>query len=79
MSEMMSETLLSVDHSTVYRWVQADAPELEKRCRPQLKSTNDSWRVDETYISVKGKWKYLYRAIDSAGNTIDFMLSARMR
>lgn len=51
--------------------------ELEKRCRPQLKPTNDSWRVDETYIKVKGKWKYLYRAVDSSGNTIDFILSAK--
>lgn len=68
---------LSVDHSTVYRWVQRYAPELEKRCRPQLKPTNDSWRVDETYVKVKGKWKYLYRAVDSSGNTIDFMLSAK--
>ncbi len=77
LEEMMAERGLSVDHSTVYRWVQAYAPELEKRCRPQLKSTNDSWRVDETYIKVKGKWKYLYRAVDSSGNTIDFMLSAK--
>ncbi len=73
----MVERGLSVDHTTVYRRVQAYAPELEKRCRPQLKSTNDSWRVDETYISVKGKWRYLYRAVDSAGNTIDFLLSAK--
>lgn len=51
-------------------------PELEKRCRPQLKSTTDSWRVDETYIKVKGKWRYLYRVVDFAGNTIDFILSA---
>jgi len=57
--------------------VQAYAPELEKRCRPQLKPTNDSWRVDETYIKVKGKWKYLYRAVDSSGNTVDFILSAK--
>jgi len=77
LEEMMTERGLSVDHSTVYRWVQAYAPELEKRCRPQLKSTNNSWRVDETYIKVKGKWKYLYRAVDSSGNTIDFMLSAK--
>lgn len=77
LEEIMTERGLSVDHSTVYRWVQAYAPELEKRCRPQLKSTNNSWRVDETYISVKGKWKYLYRAVDSAGNTIDFLLSAK--
>jgi len=57
-----------VDHSTVYRWVQAYAPELDLRCLKQLKPTNDSWRVDETYIKVKGEWKYLYRAVDSEGN-----------
>ncbi len=53
------------------------AAELDKRCRPHLKLTNDSWRVDETYIEVKGEWKYLYRAVDSKGNTLDFMLSAK--
>ena len=74
---MIAERGLTVDHSTVYRWVQVYAPELEKRCRPHLKPTNDSWRVDETYIKVKGKWKYLYRAIDSSGNTLEFMLSAK--
>lgn len=74
---MITERGLSVDHSTVYRWVQAYAPELEKRTRSHLHSTNDSWQVDETYIKVKGKWKYLDRAVDSAGNTIDFMLSAK--
>jgi len=73
----MAERGLSVDHSTIYRWVQTYAPELEKRCRPHLHLNNDSWRVDETYIKVKGKWKYLYRAVDSSGNTIDFMLSAK--
>ena len=50
---------------------------LDKRCRPHLKPTNDSWRVDETYIEVKGKWKYLYRAVDSEGNTLDFLLTAK--
>ena len=74
---MMLERGLLVDHTTVYRWVQAYAPELEKRCRPHLKPTNDSWRVDETYIEVKGEWKYLYRAVDSQGNTLDFLLSAK--
>jgi transposase-like protein len=73
---MMLERGLMVDHTTVYRWVQAYAPELDKRCRAYLKPTNDSWRVDETYIEVKGEWKYLYRAVDSEGNTIDFILSA---
>lgn len=56
--------------------VQAYAPKLDKRCRAQPKPTNDSWRVDETYIKVKGEWKYLYRAVDSFGNTLEFMLSA---
>ena len=73
----MLERGLTVDHSTVYRWVQVYAPELDKRCRPYLKPTNDSWRVDKTYIEVKGEWKYLYRAVDSEGNTLDFMLSAK--
>ena len=74
---MMGEHGLSVDHTTIYRWVQAYAPELERRIRPHLKLTNDSYRVDETYIKVKGAWKYLYRAVDSTGQTIDFMLSAK--
>jgi transposase-like protein len=76
LSEMMLERGLSVDHSTIYRWVQIFAPEIEKRSRPYLKPTNDSWRVDETYIKIKGKWKYLDRAVDSEGNTLEFMLSA---
>jgi transposase, IS6 family len=66
-----------VDHSTINRWVLDYAPELDKRLRPHLNPTNDSWRVDETYIEVKGVWKYLYRAVDSEGNTLDFMLSAK--
>jgi transposase, IS6 family len=74
---MMNERGLSVDHTTIYRWVQAYAPELERRIRPHLRLTNDSYRVDETYIKVKGAWKYLYRAVDSTGQTIDFMLSAK--
>ncbi|MBD1932579.1 IS6 family transposase [Trichocoleus sp. FACHB-69] len=53
------------------------APELDKRIRPHLNLTNDSWRVDETYIQVKGAWKYFYRAVDSEGDTLDFMLSAK--
>jgi len=72
----MLEHGLHVDHTTIYRWVQHYAPELEKRCHPHLKTTTDSWRVDETSISIKGVWTSLYRAVDSAGNTLDFWLSA---
>ena len=60
LEEMMLERGLDVDHTTIYRWVQDYAAELDKRCRPHLKPTNDSWRVDETYVKVKGAWKYLY-------------------
>ncbi len=68
---------MGVDHSTLNRWVLKYAPDLDKRIRPHLKPTNDSWRIDETYISIKGVWKSLYRAVDSAGNTLDFMVSAK--
>jgi transposase-like protein len=75
--ELMRERGVEVDHTTIYRWVQNYGPEIDKRCRPHLQPTNDSWRVDETYILVKGAWKYLYRAVDSEGNTLDFLLTAK--
>jgi len=56
--------------------VQYYAPELEKRCRPHLKATNDSWRVDQTYLKVKKEWVYLSRSVDSQGNTLDFFFSS---
>src|ERR1035438_9473098 len=68
---------LEIDPSCIWRWVQQYGPELEKRCRPHLKPTNKSYRVDETYIKVKGKERYLYRAVDSTGQTIDFLLTAK--
>ena len=74
--ELFAERGLEADHTTIWRWVQRYGPELEQRLRPQLKPTNQSWRVDETYIRVQGRWCYLYRAIDSTGATIDFLLSA---
>jgi IS6 family transposase len=74
--ELLKERSLDVDHTTVWRWVQRYGPELEQRMRQHLKAPNKSWRVDETYVRVKGRWCYLYRAIDSAGATIDFLLSA---
>jgi IS6 family transposase len=75
--ELLAERGLRADHVTVWRWVQRYAPELDRRLRKRLKATNDSWRADETYIRVKGKWVYLYRAVDSTGATIDFLLSAK--
>jgi transposase, IS6 family len=77
LEEMMAERGLKVDHSTIARWVLAYAPELEKRVKPLLKPTNDSWKVDETYIKVKGEWLYQYRAVDSDGQTIEFFFSAK--
>lgn len=73
--EMMAERGLRMVPTTVMRWVHQHAPELEKRTRPHLKATGDSWKVDETYVKIKGKWCYLYRAVDKEGNTIDFYLS----
>jgi IS6 family transposase len=77
LEELMAERNLAVDHVTIWRWVQRYAPEMNRRCRPELRMTNRSWRVDETYLRVAGKWTYLYRAVDSTGATIEFLLSAR--
>ena len=74
---MLLDRGVAVDHSTIFRWIQAYAAELEKRIRPHLQLSNGSWRVDETYVRVKGRWTYLYRAVDSRGQTIDFLLSAK--
>ena len=74
---MLLDRGVEVDHTTIFRWIQAYATELEKRIRPHLRMSNGSWRVDETYVRVKGRWTYLYRAVDSRGQTIDFLLSAR--
>jgi transposase, IS6 family len=74
---MMAECGLSVDHVTIWRWVQRYAPLLNQRLRRELRHPNRSWRVVETYVRVAGNWTYLYRAVDSAGDTIDFMLSPK--
>ena len=73
----MRERGFDVDHSTVFRWVQRYAPKINKRARQHLKMTSTSYRVDETYIKVGKTCKYLYRAVDKEGNTIEFMLSAK--
>ena len=74
---MAAERGLKVSHTTPMRWVHEYAPKLAKKIKPHLKRSNDSYRVDETYIKIKGVWKYLYRAIDSSGDTLDWMLSAK--
>lgn len=78
LEEMLDERGVDVDHTTIYRWVQHYAPEMEKRLRWYWKrpGISRSWRVDETYVKVKGKWVYLYRAVDKDGDTIDFYLSS---
>ncbi len=73
----MAERGLTVDHSTIGRWVLRYSPELNRRVRREIRTPNRSWRVDETYVRVGGVWTYLYGAVDSAGETIDFMLSPR--
>ena len=77
LEELMAERGLSLDYSTAARWVLRYAPELSKRIRRHLRRPGGSWRVDETYVRVAGRWTYLYRALDSEGNTIDFMLSPK--
>jgi hypothetical protein len=77
LERMLADRGVFVDHTTVSRWTQRYAPEIDKRTRPHLRMTNGSWRVDETYIKVKGRWTYPYRAVDSRGKTIDFLLSGK--
>ena len=72
----MAERNLAVDQVTLGRWVQRYAPELDRRCRRELRMTNRSWRVEETYVRITGKWTYLYRGVDSAGDTLDCLLSS---
>jgi len=78
LEEMMAERGVEVDHSNIYRWVQKFSPQLEAVFRNGRKRpVGQSWRMDETYIKIKGQWRYLYRAVDKEGQTIDFLLTAR--
>jgi transposase-like protein len=73
---MLADRGVAADHVTLHRWVQRFAPELERRVRRQLRPCRGPWHVDETYVRVGGQWRYLYRAVDGTGQTIDFRLSA---
>jgi putative transposase len=77
LEEMMEERGVSVDHSTINRWAIRFLPLIEKMARKHKRQVGGSWRMDETYIKVKGAWKYLYRAVDRHGKTVDFLLTAK--
>lgn len=77
LEEMMQERGVAVDHSTISRWAIRFLPLLEKVLRQRKRPVGSSWRMDETYIKVAGQWKYLYRAVDKQGRTIDFLLKAK--
>jgi putative transposase len=74
---MMKERGINVDHNTLNRWVLRYTPDIEQKFRKYKSPVGTSWRMDETYIKVKGQWKYLYRAVDKEGRTIDFLLTAK--
>ncbi len=77
LEEMMTERGIIVDHSTLHRWVIRLVPLLDKAFRRHKRHPGRRWRMDETYIKIKGQWRYLYRAVDTAGHTIDFLLTAK--
>src|SRR5260370_23134934 len=73
--ELMAERGLSVDHTTVWRWTQTYAPEVQRRLRGQVTTKGSTWHMDETFVRIAGRWMYLFRAVDSSGQTVDFYLS----
>lgn len=77
LKDMAKDRGLSINPSTINRWVLKFTPGFEKAARTQKKPVNSSWRMDETYIKVNGEWKYLYRAVDKEGNTVDYLLRAK--
>lgn len=77
LEEMMQERGVFVDHSSINRWAIRFLPQLEKVFRKHKRPVGVSWRMDETYIKVKDQWKYLYRAVDKAGKTVDFLLTSK--
>ncbi len=77
LEEMMQERGIDVDHSTIHRWVLRLTPKLARVARKKRKIYGGTWYLDETYIRIKGKWHYLYRAVEASGETIDFILSQK--
>ena len=77
LEEMMEERGVEVDHSTLNRWGLKYVPLLEQAFRVRKRRVDGSWRIDESYVWNRGQWKYLYRAVDKAGNTVDFLLTAK--
>jgi hypothetical protein len=75
--EMMAERGLSLAHTTIMRWIQRYAPDFEKRWNRFARPVGQSWRVDETYVKIKGRWTYLYRAVDKEGKTVDVLLRGK--
>ena len=75
--QMMAERGITLTHTTILRWVQRYVPEFEKRWSRYARPVGASWRVDETYLKIKGQWVYLYRAVDKVGRTVDFLMSRR--
>ena len=73
--ELMAERGLCVDHTTIWRWTQTYAPEVQRRLHGQLKPKGSTWHIDETFVKIAGQWMYLFRAVDSSGQTVDFDLS----
>jgi len=69
----MAERGLSIDHTTVWRWTQTHAPEVQRRLRGRVKPKGSTWHMDETFVRIAGRWMYLFRAVDSSGQTVDFI------
>ncbi len=77
LEEILAECGVTVDHATLNRWVVKYSPDIALNAQSRKRPTSRSWRMDETYVKIRGKWVYLYRAVDKVGNTLDFMLSER--